>query len=161
MLIEAPTSYAIVIAHLLLSSYRLAGIQTWFLRFISETGSDGREVIGGILLYYFRPIQRYMDRRDRTSSTEARSTTLFFCLSVCYADFSNFAKGYRPQFSPDQAAITHQQSPRSNLKSCWKLGGWDSPKGLFCPLKTAQLTKNGAVKQAKLCGTYSPLEVHR
>ncbi len=53
-----------------------------FLRYISETGSDRREVFGGIFLYYFRPIQRYMAHRDRTSFTEVRSSTLFFCFSV-------------------------------------------------------------------------------
>ena len=62
-------------------------------------------------------------------------------LSVCYADFSNFAEGYRLEFSKYQAEIRNRQSWRSNLKSWMELGGWDPPKGLFCPLKTPQLTK--------------------
>ena len=37
----------LVLAPLLLSSDRLGGIKTWFLRFITETGSDRREVFGG------------------------------------------------------------------------------------------------------------------
>ena len=62
---------------------RPGGIRTEFLRFIAETGSDRREVFGGILLCAPRPIQRYMDHRDRTSFTEARSSSMFFCLFVC------------------------------------------------------------------------------
>ncbi len=67
----------------MLSSESQAGIKTCFLWFSSETGSDRREVFGGIWLCARRPIQRYMDHRDRTSFTEARSSSMFFCLSVC------------------------------------------------------------------------------
>ncbi len=77
------------------------------LLYISETGSDQREVFRGILLCAPRPIQRYMDHRDRTSSTEARSSSMFFCLFFCYANFSNFAEGYRPEFSTYQAEISY------------------------------------------------------
>ena len=126
------------------------------LRFISETGSDRREVFGGILLCAPRPIQRYMDHRDRTSFKEVRSSTMFVCLFFCYDNFSNFAEGYRPEFSKYQAEILNQQSPRSNLKSSLEIGGLGPPKGLFCPLKTPQLRKKLAVKHAKLCEIYCP-----
>ncbi len=111
------------------------------MRFITETGSDWREVIGGILLCAPRPIQRYMDHRDRTSFTEARSLIMFVCLFFCYANLSNFAKGYRSEFSSDQAANFYLQSPRSNWISFLEIGGLGPPKGLFCPLKTPQRTK--------------------
>ena len=113
-------------------------------------------MFGGILLYYFRPIQRYMDRRDRISSTEARTTSLFICLCVCYANFSNFAKGYRPEFSTYEAVILHQQSPRSNWISFLEIGGLETPLRGFSPLRTPQRTKKVAVNHAKLCETYSP-----
>ena len=129
----------------MLLSEASGGIQTWFLRFISETGSDRRDVFGGILLCAPRPIQRYMDHRDRTSSTEARTTSLFICLcvcvSVCYANFSNFAKGHRPEFSTYKAVISHQQSPRSNWIPFLEIGGWDPPKGLFLPPQNAPANK--------------------
>ncbi len=64
------------------SSDHSGGIKTRFLRFISETGSDRREVFGGVLLCAPRPMQRYMDHRDRTSFTEARSLIMFFLPSV-------------------------------------------------------------------------------
>ncbi len=67
----------LVLAHLLLSSDRLGGIKTWFLRFITETGSDRRGVFGGILLCAPRPIQRYMDHRDPTSFRKVRSSSMF------------------------------------------------------------------------------------
>ena len=55
------------------------------------------------------------------------SVCLFVCLSVCYANFSNFAKGYRPEFSTCQAEIFFRQSPRSNLKTILKIGGLGPP----------------------------------
>ncbi len=42
---------------------------------------------------------------------------------VCDANFSNFAAGYRPEFSTYQAVIAHQQSPRSNLIPFLKILG--------------------------------------
>ena len=128
-------------ATLMLSSQGQGGIRTEFLRFIAETGSDRREVFGGISLCAPRPTQRYMDHRDRTSFTEARSSSMFIylsvCLFVCYANFSNFATGYRPEFSTCQAEIFFRQSPRSNLKTILKIGGLGPPKGLFCPPQNA------------------------
>jgi len=69
-----------------------------------------------------RPIQRYMDHRDRTSFTEVRSSSMFVRLFFCDAVFSNFAEGYRPEFSKYQAENLNRQSARSNLKSCMELG---------------------------------------
>ncbi len=66
-------------------------------------------------------------------------------LSVCYAIFSNFANGYRPEFWTNKAANLHQQSPRSNLKSCRKLGVCNPLRGFFAPLKTTPLS--GALDQ--------------
>ncbi len=79
---------------------------------------------------------------------------MLFC--VCYANFSNFVKGYRPEFSTYQAEIVHRQSPRSNLPTFLKMWGLGPPKGLFCPLKTPQRRKKVAVNHAKLYATYSP-----
>ncbi len=59
-----------------------SGDKNMVLRFISETGSDRREVFGGILLCAPRRIQRYMDHGDRTSFTEVRSSSMFFFPSV-------------------------------------------------------------------------------
>ncbi len=84
------------------------------------------------------------------------SSCLFFFPSVCYADFSNFAEGYRAEFSKYQAESSNRQSSRSNLKSWMELGGWDPPKGLFVPHQNAPANKKVAVNHAKLCETYSP-----
>ncbi len=88
----------LVLATLMLPSEHSEGIKTWFLRFITETGSDRRDVFGGILLCAPRPILRYIDHRDRTSFKKVRSSSMFVCLFFCYADFSSFANGYRPEF---------------------------------------------------------------
>ncbi len=120
------------------------------------------EVIGGTCLGVFCYVPRDLSNGTwiiaigHHSRKLGRQLCLFVFLSVCYADFSNFAEGYRPEFSKYQAEILNRQRSRSNLKSCMELGGWEPPKGLFCPLKTSQLTKKVAVNHAKLCETYSP-----
>ena len=110
------------------------GIQTEFLRFISETGSDRKKVLG---VFCYVP-------RDLSNGTwiiaighHSRKLGCKLCLSVClffyYANVSNFAKGYRPQFPTCQAKFFFRQSPRSNLKSPLEIGGLGPPKGAFLP----------------------------
>ena len=75
----------------------------------------------------------------------------FFLPFFCHANCPNFAEGYRPEFSSDQAANFYQQSPRANWIPFLEIGGLGPPKGIFCPLKTPQRTKKVAVNNAKLC----------
>ena len=98
-----------------------------------------------------------MDHRDRTSFTEARSSTMFVFLFVCLLRwFFEFCRTLQARVFDLSSCNFYQQSPRSNLKSCMELGGWDPLRGFFCPLKTPQLRKKVAVNHAKLCETYSP-----
>ncbi len=134
---------------------RLRGIQTWFLRFISETGSDRREVFGGIL----QCAQRYMDHRDRTSFTEARSLIMFVFPSVFPSvtlTFQTLQKAIGQSFRPIKLQIFTSKVQGPTGYPFWRLVGWDPPKGLFCPLKTPQRTKKIADDCAKFCKTYSP-----
>jgi len=104
-------------------------------------------VIGGKCLGYFAmwpetyPMVHGSSRSDIIHGSQVVNYVfLFVCLSFRKALFSNFAKGYRQEFSTYQAEIVHQQSPRSSLNPFFKFGGWDPSKG-FSPLKTPQLTK--------------------
>jgi len=123
---------------------RLRGIQTWFLRFITETGSDRREVFGGILLCAPRPIQRYIDHRDRTSFTEVRSSSMFifpFFLPSVTLIFRTLQKATGQSFRPNKLQIFTSKVQGPTGYSFWRLGGWDPLKGLFLPPQNAPTNK--------------------
>ncbi len=91
------------------------------------------EVIGGKCLGVFCYVPRdlsngtWINAIGHHSRKLGRQLCLFFFPSVCYADFSNFAEGYRPEFSTYQAVISHQQSPRSNWIPFLEIGGLGPP----------------------------------
>ena len=101
------------------------------------------EVTGGKCLGVFRYVPRDLSNGTwiiaigHHSRKLGRRVCLSVCLFVCYANFSNFATGYRPEFSTCQAEIFFPQSPRSNLKTVLEIGGLGPPKGLFCPPQNA------------------------
>ena len=109
--------------------------KTEFLRFISETGSDRKKVLGGILLCAPRPIQRYMDHSDRTSFTEVRSSSLFICLLFLFVTlmFRILKQATGQSFRPVKLQIFFGKVQGPTCQPFWKLGGWDPPKGPFCP----------------------------
>ena len=119
----------------------LGGDKTWFLRYISETGSGRREVFGGILLCALRPIQRYIDHRDRTSFTEVRSSSMFVCFSVTLI-FRILPKATSQSFRPIKLKFRTSKVQGPTGYPFWRLGGWDPPKGLFCPHQNASAKKN-------------------
>ncbi len=118
----------LVLAPLLLSSDRLGGCKRGFCGL-----SRKPEVVGGKCLGVFCSITcdlsngTWLIAIGHHSQQLGRQLCFSVCLSVClflcYANFSNFVKGYRPEFSTYQAIIAHQQSPRSNLIPFLKILG--------------------------------------
>jgi len=88
-----------------------------------------------------RPIQRYMDHRDRTSFTEARSSTMFVFLLFVTLIFRILPNATGQSFRPMklQFFVSKVQGPTWNPG--WNWGAGTLLRGFFCPLKTPQLTK--------------------
>jgi len=89
-----------------------------------------------------RPIQRYMDHRDQTSFTEARSLIMFVCVCVSVTLIFRILQNATGQsFRPIKQQIFTSKVQGPTGYPFWRLGGWDPPKGLFAPLKRPQRTK--------------------
>jgi len=130
------------------------GDKTWFLRFISETRSNRREVFGGILLCAPRPIHSngtWIIAIGHHSWKLGRQVSLF----LCYANLSEFCRMLQARVFDMPSWNFVSAKSKVQLENLFGNCGAGIPKGHFCPLQNASTKKKVADDNVKLCKTYS------